>query len=176
MADTSLTVLSMQKFKSVLGYGQRTNKFFIRFPEPFNGDGNDISYLVQSTNIPTKGIGTVVLPWQGINTRLPGDHEVSGTWTVTFRLDQENLAFKKMWSWLNLTLDSLSNSRAALADIIKIVEVQLLGPNLEVKSTFQILDMFPTEIGEISVDYEAENAITTWSVTFAYSDIAYNFS
>lgn len=168
--------LSMQQFKKAVGYGQRTNKFFIRFPEPFNGDNGVISYLVQSANVPTKGIGTVVLPWQGINTRLPGDHEVSGTWTVTFRLDEKNEAFKGMWSWLTSTLDSLSNSRAALADVIKDIEVQLLGPNLEVKSTFKILDMFPTEIGEISVDYEAENAITTWSVTMAYSDISYSFT
>lgn len=167
--------LSLKKFKSVIGEGQRTNKFWIRFPEMFAGEDNELSYLVQSSTVPTKGIGTIVLPWQGVNFRLPGDHEVSGSWTVTFRLDDKNKAFKPMFSWLTSTLDSLSNSRAALADVIKDVEVTLLGTNGQTVSTFKILDMFPTEMGDVTVDYEAENAVSTWSVNFAFSDLSYSF-
>jgi len=168
--------LSMKQFKKAVGYGQRVNKFYIRFPETFAGDNGILSYLVQSTSIPTKGMGVVTLPWQGVVTRIPGDPEVSGSWNVTFRVDAKNEVYKSIWSWLLSICDSLTNSRAALEDVIKEIDAQLLDVNLSPVSTFKILDVFVTEVGEVTMDYESENTIATWNATFAYSDIAYNFS
>lgn len=165
-----------KQLRKALGQAQRGNKFQLRFPAEFQGENEELTYLVTSTSIPSKGIGTIRIPYMGVFINLPGDLEVAGTWTVTFKLDDKSAAFKAIHSWVTGVLDSPTNTRSSIDEIMKDIDINLLNVNLAATSTFRLQDVFPTEMGDIVLSHEDENSIATWTVTFAYQDVLYNFT
>jgi hypothetical protein len=169
----------LQKHLDAVGYGQRGNKFRITFPD-FLEDTREtdtsetVSYLVESTSVPAKGIGTVKLNWMGVQASLPGDLQTSGTWNCTIKLDSENKAQRAFNTWLSSIFDSLSGTRGDLKEVFKKIKIELLDKNNAPASTYYLLNAFLTNLGDISVAMTSENQITTWALTFAYADIAFD--
>lgn len=166
--------MTREKIKQVLGYGQRTNKFYITFPAPFNGSEDDITYTVMSSSIPGKNIGEVVINFMGLQYFIPGDPNFN-TWTVTFRNPTKHAPRKAMELWMASVVETQTNARGALTDVMKIPELKLLDENGEVTATFQLIECFPTSIGDESIDYEANDTISTFDMTFRFSDMLYNY-
>ena len=162
---------SLQMFAQMIGYAQRENKFIVSFPSPFESEDKILAYTVRSGGVPSKGMGMVTMHWHGLTVRLPGDHEVAGTFTLTFTIDKKNKTINTIEGWMANTFDSFSNSRAAIEDVKVPISFKLLGPNLEVISTFVVIGCFPTMRGEIALDRNSTNTVASLPVTFAYDDV-----
>jgi hypothetical protein len=68
----------------------------------------------------------------------------------------------------------LSGTRGDLKEVFKKIKIELLDKNNAPASTYYLLNAFLTNLGDISVAMTSENQITTWALTFAYADIAFD--
>ena len=156
-----------------LGYGARVNKFHCSFPSIGDSEEENMTYFLQSVDTPEKSIGEIVVNHQGLTYKLPGDITVSPV-TLTFRVDQNMKSYNYMNLWINLIVDSLTNSRGLLSEVQKNLLLHQDGPNNEIVATWDMKGVFPTNVGPISYDADSVDTIGQFTVTFAINDFEYS--
>ena len=167
--------MTREKIKEAIGYGQRTNRFYITFPAPFNGNDDDITYLVMSSVIPGSNIGLVTINCMGgLQYHLPGD-ATQNQWNVTFRNPQKHGARKAMQLWMDSTVDNNTGARGDLDDVKKMPEIKLLDNKGSVTASFKLKGSFITAIEDESLDYEGSDTISTFGISMSIDAILYNY-
>ena len=167
--------MTREKIKEAIGYGQRTNRFYITFPAPFNGNDDDITYLVMSSVIPGSNIGLVTINCMGgLQYHLPGD-ATQNQWNVTFRNPQKHGARKAMQLWMDSTVDNNTGARGDLDDVIKMPEIKLLDNRGEITATFKLVGSWITALGDETISYDSSDEISSFDCTFSLNSILYNY-
>lgn len=161
MIDTTLG-----KVRDLIGQALLENRFSVDFPSLGDGQEGNITYFLSSSNTPVKNISEIPVNFQGLQFKIPGDVTFD-QWTATFLCDKQNSSYKYVSLWGQLLVDVQSNSRGALENIKKNLEIHQLDVNGQIISTWECVGMFPTQIGEISLSRDSADTIATFSCTFA---------
>jgi hypothetical protein len=167
---------SLNTVKSKIGNPLRTNRFYADFPA-LDGSGieEDVTYFLNSMSTPTKTISEIIIFWQGLQYKVPGDLTFAPL-SVTFMTDENLSAYNYMMFWQDLVVNDLDNTRGALSDVKKIIELHQLSDNGGVKATWSCNGLFPTEVGEVSFDREGADTVGTFTVQFAMDNFTYSQS
>jgi len=165
--------MSLQTVKQKTGTPLKLNRFYADFPALGDQQEDNVTYFLQSSSTPTKTIGEILINWQGLQYKVPGDVTYAPI-TITFLCDQELTAYKYAQLWQSLVVDDLTNSRGQLDEVKKDIDLHQLEDNGAIKGTWFMKGMFPTEVGEIAYDRDSADAIATFTVTFAFDN--YTFS
>ena len=164
---------NINDFKAKLaGGGARSNQFKVTMPFPgyaqVGGEIEDLAFLCTATSIPAMTIGQVVVPFRGRQIKIAGDRTFA-TWSVTV-LNDTNFklrnAFERWQNGINNMTDGegLTNPVDYQVDVF----VDQLDRNGNTLKSYTLRGAFPTEIASIPLNYETNDAIEDFDVTFQY--------
>ena len=178
-------VFKIQDFRSrglALG-GARPSLFqvVIQLPTSIPNIGDKISLTCSASEIPASTVASVDVPYFGRKIKLAGDRTFTD-WRVTILNDEDFLVRDAFEAWSNGinslrgNLKSLNDASAPGAGTSSVpgtpyaaeAYVYQYGRAGNVIRSYNFVNIFPTEISTMSVDWNATNTIQDFNVTFAY--------
>ena len=164
---------NINDFKAKLaGGGARANQFKVTMPFPgyaqVGGEIEDLAFLCTATSIPGMTIGGVTLPFRGRQIKIAGDRTFAD-WSITV-LNDTNFklrnAFERWQNGINNMTDGegLTNPVDYQVDVF----VDQLDRNGNTLKSYTLRGAFPTDIAAIPLNYETNNAVEDFDVTFQY--------
>jgi hypothetical protein len=164
---------NISDFKAKLaGGGARNNQFKVTMPFPgyaqVGGEIEDLAFLCTSTSIPAMTIGNVNVPFRGRVIKIAGDRTFA-SWSINV-LNDTNFklrnAFERWQNGINNMTDNegLSNPVDYQVDVF----VDQLDRNGNTLKSYTLRGAYPTSIGTIDLNYETNDAIEDFDVTFEY--------
>jgi len=166
-----MAILGVDDFKAKLrGGGARSNLFkaTINFPGYAAGDVELTSFMCKGAQLPQSLIEEVPISFRGRILKIAGERSFE-PWSVTVLNDTDFGTRDAMERWMNginghTTNVGLVNPVDYQADLI--VE-QLDRDGTSIKR-YDFRGAFPTNVGEIDLDYDTAGQIEQFIVTFAY--------
>jgi hypothetical protein len=164
---------NINDFKAKLaGGGARANQFKVTMPFPgyaqVGGEIEDLAFLCTATSIPAMSVGGVTVPFRGRQIKIAGDRTFAD-WSVTV-LNDTNFklrnAFERWQNGINNMTDGegLTNPVDYQVDVF----VDQLDRNGNTLKSYTLRGAFPTDIAAIPLNYETNDAIEDFDVTFQY--------
>ena len=161
---------------AVGGGGARPSLYSI----DINGPTTDLSFsgssniLVKAAAIPASNLSPLTVNHMGRAYKTPG-FRTFDTWTVTVMNDEDMAARGQIIKWMQKIGGALRGSRSDLfggaADTLAQHEgdatITQLGVDGKPKQTWKVFQMWPTELGEIALDWSSD-AIEEYTVAWAY--------
>jgi len=164
---------NISDFKAKLvGGGARANQFKVTLPFPgyaqVGGEIEDMAFLCQGTQLPQMQIGETVVPFRGRQIKLAGERTFED-WTVTILNDTSfrlRNAFERWQNGINNMTDGegLTNPTDYQVDAF----VDQLDRNGNTLKSYTLRGAYPTGIAAIPLNYETNNAVEDFDVTFEY--------
>jgi hypothetical protein len=154
--------------------GFRPNRYrvIMTFPSEVGGAqaANKISFACKATSVPASILGTAIAPYMGREVKFAGDRTFDD-WTVTVMVDNKLVTRDAFEQWSaninatteNVAIDGWGNPSNYMANAI----VQLLSNEGDVLKEYAIEGMFPINVGELTLAWDANNTIAEMPVTFA---------
>jgi len=164
---------NINDFKAKLaGGGARANQFKVTMPFPgyaqVGGEIEDLAFLCTATSIPAMSMSGVTVPFRGRQIKIAGDRTFAD-WSVTV-LNDTNFklrnAFERWQNGINNMTDGegLTNPVDYQVDVF----VDQLDRNGNTLKSYTLRGAFPTDIAAIPLNYETNNAVEDFDVTFQY--------
>jgi len=164
---------NINDFKAKLaGGGARNNQFKVTMPFPgyaqVGGEIEDLAFLCTATSIPAMTIGSINVPFRGRQIKIAGDRTFAA-WSVTV-LNDTNFklrnAFERWQNGINNMTDGegLTNPVDYQVDVF----VDQLDRNGNTLKSYTLRGAYPTELASIPLNYETNDAIEDFDVTFQY--------
>ena len=164
---------NINDFKAKLaGGGARANQFKVTMPFPgyaqVGGEIEDLAFLCTATSIPAMAIGNVTVPFRGRQIKIAGDRTF-GDWSITV-LNDTNFklrnAFERWQNGINNMTDGegLTNPVDYQVDAF----VDQLDRNGNTLKSYTLRGAFPVNIAAIPLNYETNDDIEDFEVTFQY--------
>lgn len=155
---------SIDNFKSAFQNLARPNLFKVRG----FGLGRNLEFLAKASSIPASTLGSIEVPYMGRKIKIAGDREYA-EWTMTIYNDQDFDLRNQLEDWQAIINEPVSNVGVNEVEAYKREgEVIQFGRNEDVIARYTIIGAFPTEIGEIELDWEQNDTVEEFSVTFMY--------
>jgi hypothetical protein len=155
--------------------GARPSLFNVRLQVPTGIGINSVSvrkfeFVCRTAELPASSVGEFDVPYFGRKIKIAGDRTF-GDWQVNV-MNDEDFAVRSMFeAWSNALNRMVSNIRdpAISGENYKTdLEVIQYSKDGEVIRSYAIVGAFPTEIGSIALDWDTQNSIESFPVTFAY--------
>lgn len=179
MAVINKTEFNINNLKANLaGGGARTNLFSVTINAPQAGltsfgtaQSKTSTFLVQASKLPEVMMGTIEVPYMGRKLRLPGDRTFPA-WSVTVINDEDFMVRNAMEEWtskINGIRTNLRDSSMPTIDSLKATATvtQYTKTGTEAR-TYRFEGIFPMEISPIDLDWNQNDQIEYFGVTFAY--------
>ena len=166
-----MATLGVDDFKAKLtGGGARPNLFkaTINFPAYAGGDTEFTSFMVKGAGLPASVIASVDVPFRGRQLRVAGDRTFE-PWTITVINDSEMRVRNSFETWMNginehVNNQGLTNPSDYQADMI----VEQLDKDGTVTKTYTLRGAFPTNVSQIDLSYDTNDAIEEFTVEINY--------
>lgn len=164
---------NINEFKTALKNGLKLNRYRVRInlPSGVSADTKLLSLMVRAANIPAMETGQIEVLYKGRMGKVSGDRRAAGEWAVTAALNagQSPAEFKKMADqWEKLASES-SDPTEYQADAI----IEWLSPDKDeaVIGSWEILNLWLPNSGEISLSDDSTDEIATMELSFAYDEV-----
>ena len=151
-----MAILGVDDFKSKLnGGGARPNLFkaTINFPAYAGGDVEFTSFMVKGAGLPASVIANIDVPFRGRQLKVAGDRTFE-PWTITVINDQEMNVRNAFETWMN--------------GINSHMLIEQLDRDGNITKTYTIRGSFPTNISQIDLSYDTNDAIEEFTVELQY--------
>lgn len=153
-------------FKQALtGGGARPTLFEVSIPRL-----GDTRFFIQSATIPASKVQPIDVPYFGRKIRVAGDRTYDD-WTTTVINDENFTIRNKVEQWSQGINQYVSNIRTAGSNPEQYkydATVTQLGQEGTVLAVYTFVGMFPIDISAINLDWNNDNQIETFDVTFTY--------
>lgn len=164
----------LQELKTTLAMGARGNKYKVMLAAPV-GPQDDflIDTLAKGGAIPAKSMGQIEIWTQGRKLVVAGDAAWDNAWSLTFWNTQDHALRDAFDKWLLFIDDMEAHGRGATDHVSYMTEtakiIQLNTTDNSDMATYEFRNLWPTAISAIDMADDAQDAITEFSVDFAYS-------
>ena len=164
---------SLVGFKSaLLGGGARPNQFRVQLTFPAIASnqlaGLAAPFLIKAASLPAIDIGVATVFYHGRMVPLAGER-VFHPWSVSIYNDNNFLLRNAMETWSNAMNNFIDNTGNTSPFAYKAdMSVSQLDRNGVVVKTYKFVGAFPQAIGEIALDFGANDQVEEFPVTFAY--------
>lgn len=163
---------NIESFKSrglVLG-GARPSLFEIIIKPPFSDPLFDEKhrFVIKASTIPPSIVDPIEVPYFGRKVRYAGDR-VFANWAVTVMNDEDYAIRKAFERWHARVNSIVPNLMASPGTNYKCdAEVIHYGKSGDVLQTYKFVGLFPTNVNQMPLDWDAINQIQQFDVEFAY--------
>ena len=145
----------------------------INGPGTFSFSGKD-NILVKAAAIPASTLAPLTVNYMGRAYKTPG-FRTFDVWNVTVLNDEDMTARGQIISWMRTLAGTLEGNRSDsfggsvedAGDYEGDATVTQMGKDGSAKQSWKIHQMWPTELGEIALDWSSD-AIEEYTVAFAY--------
>lgn len=168
---------TIQDFRSAFRTGgARPTLFEVQLPFPIVAGGASVnrqfSLMCRSAQIPESSLGVTNVAYYGRDIKVAGDRKF-GDWTVTIYNDEDfNIrdAFERWSNSINMHNANLRDTAAQFLNgyQVDLEVIQFAKTGSELKR-WKLIGAFPANIGPIQLDWEGNDQIETFEVTFAYT-------
>lgn len=166
---------TISDFKSMLqGGGARPNQFRVELSFPsFVGvagvTGLATQFLCKATSLPASTITPATAYYRGRPVHFAGEREFQ-PWTIEVYNDTNFSIRNALEQWQGKILNySGTNGVVKATDYQVDLTVHQLDRNDNIAKTYKFHDAFPIEVGQIALDFEQNNQIEIFPVTFQYN-------
>jgi hypothetical protein len=136
-----------------------------------------LKFTARATSIPASTVASVDVPYFGRTVKVAGDRTFAD-WSVTIMNDEDYLVRNAFETWHNAINTIVSNVRLAdsriggngyrgTALVTQYSKAGTEGDTGYIKQ-YRFVNIFPVAVDEMALDWEAQNTIQTFGVTFAY--------
>lgn len=151
----------------------RPNQFRVELSFPsFVENGTTASFLGQfhckAASLPASTVAPVPVYYQGRAINVAGEREFQ-PWQIM--VYNENFLIKDALTRWSNGINNISNNTGIVqpaqyqTDII----IRQLGRNGEIVKSVKLVDAMPMEVGAVELDFEANNTVQMFPVTFVYN-------
>ena len=164
---------NINEFKSRLrGGGARPNQFKVTLPFPgyaaVGGETSDLAFLCKASALPGQSIPSIAIPFRGRELKIAGDRAFED-WTITVINDTDFKLYRAFERWMNGINNMTDNEGIANpADYQVDGFIDHLDRNGSTLKSYTYRGLFPTALGNIDLNYNANDAIEEFSVTFNF--------
>ena len=130
---------------------------------------SDLIYFT-TASLPAKSNPVQKAPYMGVEFNIPGAVKYTGSdsWAVTFRCDEASNIRAKLLAWMT-EIFSVDSSGGKYGTPVETATVVQLGKSPDdVVRTFNLIGIWPTEVGTLDYDITDAGQIQTFTATFAY--------
>ena len=128
------------------------------------------SFMCKAASLPAAEIGVTPAGYFGRQIKLAGDRTF-GDWAVTVNNDEDFSVRALFETWSNAINRLVSNVRDPVLATeeykVDLEVIQYAKDGTEIRS-YTMIGAWPTTIGEITLDWDTQNQIEQFGVTFAY--------
>lgn len=168
MAGTSSVDTFLANFT---GGGARANRFNVIITSTAVNMPATFSFLCRGAQIPAFTVGNIDVPFMGTMAKVPGDRTIDD-WMVSIYNDTTwdlRLTFE---TWIDRIMSSPGNVATLQGNTIyaEAVVVQLGRQNQGI-ANYNLSNIYPISVGAIDLNYENNNAVETFDVTFAVTAV-----
>ena len=167
--------ISTFKSSGLVYGGSRPSLFSVTLSVP-QGIGIDnasvgkFRFTCQAASLPPSKLESIDVPYFGRKIKVKGNRTF-GDWEVTVQNDEDFSVRSLFELWSNAMNRMVANvtDPAVDAEGYKVdLTVEQYAQDGELLRSYSIVGAFPTDIGEMELDWNSTNAIQTFKVTFAY--------
>ena len=167
--------ISTFKTNGLVYGGARPSLFnvFLQVPQSLNIANVSVDkfrFVCRTAELPASSVGSFDVSYFGRKIKLAGDRNF-GDWSVTVMNDEDFSVRALFETWSNALNRLVSNVRdpnVATENYKTDLEVrQYSKDGIEIRA-YKIVGAFPTEIGSMALDWDSQNTIQSFGVTFAY--------
>jgi hypothetical protein len=167
--------MNIDTFKTKFKTGARPYLFYFEphFPTTLGGNvGTQMDpnprFLVRSSALPTSAIEEIRTPWQGFD-YIQGGKRTYGDLTVSFHVDLKATIRKFFLAWHDKILDPKTNIHAFPDEYMKDQTITLLGLDFQPILSYHLWYAFPSDVGQVALDYGSAGDMANFDVTFKYT-------
>lgn len=157
------------------GGGARPNQFRVEltFPAFVGGQasaaGNAAQFLCKATTLPGSTLEDAMIHFRGRPVHFAGERTFQ-PWTVTAYNDTNFLLRNVMEKWSNGIINYTStNGIMRPTDYQVDLYVHQLDRNDNIIKTYKMFDAWPVDVGIIQLDFDANNQVEMFDITFLYN-------
>ena len=160
MAEFNVT-----NFRNQFQYdGARPNLFEVSIPK----FSDKLKFTCKAAQLPGSTIGTVPVFYMGREVKIAGNRTFP-EWTITVLNDEDFLVRNLLEGWMGQINGHASNKATALlTDYSFDGYVTQYGKQGDTLKQIAFVNMFPTDIAPIELDWSSNDTIEEYTVTFAY--------
>jgi hypothetical protein len=152
--------------------GARPSLFQVTITNPITQIADlKVPFLTVRAEIPASTIGTIAVPYFGRKVYIAGDRNFA-PWTVTVINDEDFLIRNAMETWNNSINSYESNINQLGSGAPSLYKSQAtvthFGKAGEILRTYQFNGLFPTEVSAIGLDWNTQDQLEEFNVTFLY--------
>lgn len=141
----------------------RPNLFEVEIPYL----GQNFKLMCKAATVPAATVEKIAVGYQNRKINIAGDR-VYDDWTITVFNDDAHKIRDAIVAWNAMTHGTGSAITGATpAQYKKQAIVRQLNRNTESTSEKTLYGIFPTNVGEVTLDWEQNNEVETFEVTFA---------
>jgi hypothetical protein len=166
---------NIDSFKAnLLGGGARANQFFVQLSFPnYVTAGALLSakgqFVCKGAQLPASTIDNTPVNFRGRQVNLAGERTFA-PWTVTILNDNDFALRNAFESWMNGINDVANNTgRLAPSSYQADLNVFQLDRNGTPVKNYKFIDAYPTEVSAIELNFDTNNQIEEFTVTFQYN-------
>ena len=162
-------VFSINEFKSrLVGGGARPSLFQVQITNPILPISDfKLPFMVKTAALPASNVSSYPVPFFGREIKYAGDRTFE-PWTVTVINDEDFAIRNAMEAWSNALNSHVSNTRALPQQYKSDAIITQYGKDGRTLRIYNFEGLFPINISEIGMAWEATNQIQEFSVTFDY--------
>lgn len=167
--------MSILEFKSAMsGGGSRPNNFRVELTFPSivagtNEAARKAQFLCHATTLPGSNVGVAMAAYRGRDVPLAGERTFQ-PWSINVYNDTDFAIRDAFESWMNRINDVKENTGVTNPMLYTAsITVHQLDRNGLVLKSYTLSDAWPTNIGEIQLDFSANTQIESFPVTFVYT-------
>ena len=159
---------NINEIKSQLTFGgAKASLFQVSITNPINGVADlKTPFMVQAAQIPAATLGVIEVPYFGRKVKIAGDRTFA-EWTVTVINDEDFLIRNAMENWM-AEINTHQGNINAKSDYKSQAQITQYGKAGNALREYNFNGLFPTNIGEITMDWNTTDEIETFEVTFQY--------
>lgn len=164
---------NITEFKSKLRFGgARPTLFYVQINNPVvTGADSTTTYMVEAASLPGMSVGTIQVPYFGRLLPQPGDRQFQ-PWQVNV-INDEDFAVRNAFETWNNRINSLEGNirnfaTSQAAEYTSTATVTQLSKTGAALRTYEFVNLYPAEIGDIQLSWGAQDQIETFPVTFMY--------
>lgn len=167
---------TISAFKAQMqGGGARPNQFRVELTFPgFVGSiasaaGNAAQFMCRTATLPQSNVEDITAGYRGRPVHFAGERTFQ-PWTISVYNDTNFLIRNAIEKWQNGILNyTTTNGITRPGDYQVDMAVYQLDRNDRIIKTYRFYDAYPTNIGQIQLDFETNNQIETFDVEFTYN-------
>lgn len=133
-----------------------------------------VAFMCKATSIPASTVSAIDVPYFGRKTKVAGNRTFA-PWSITIINDEDFIVRKAVENWLAAINGHASNlknsgvtSRPSDYQSTAIVRQFSKGPEELAIRAYKFVNLFPTEVSTIELDWNTTDAIEEFQVTFEY--------